>query len=129
MLFIKHHICFFRLGHAVFTFVKPSSHGGYYLMQGDGVAVPLYPLGHSQLKMWKTEPSKLVNSSKGSQGALRAPCIKIIWRNKMSLNVNKKTHLVSPRPAFYITGDHVFNNRQYPPTWIYFWLIIALKFN
>ena len=40
--FLRNIFCFFRLGHAVFTSVKPSSHGGYYLIQGDGFAVPLY---------------------------------------------------------------------------------------
>ena len=50
-MFLLNVLCFFRLGHAVFTFVKPSSHGGIIFMQGDGAAVPLHPLRHSQLKM------------------------------------------------------------------------------
>ena len=40
------------------TYVKPSSHGGFYIIQVDGEAVPLHPLGHSQLKMWKMELNK-----------------------------------------------------------------------
>ena len=73
--FLLNVFCFFRLRHAVFTSVKPSSHGGILFMQGDGFAVPLHPLKHAQLKTWKTEPNKWVNTPQGRKGAL-APCIK-----------------------------------------------------
>ena len=35
--------CFFRLRHAVFTFVKPSSHGGVLFMQGEAKLPPATP--------------------------------------------------------------------------------------
>ena len=44
MLFVKHFM-FFPPGACCLHYVKPSSHGGYYYMQGDGFAVPLHPSG------------------------------------------------------------------------------------
>ena len=61
MLFAKHFLFFPPVESALISFGH-LSYGGIIFMQGDGFAVPLHPLRHSQLKMWKKpEPSKLVN--------------------------------------------------------------------
>ena len=47
----------------------------------------------------------------------------------MILEKHKKTPLVSPQPAFYMTGCARSTHWLHPPTWIGFCLFIALKFN
>ena len=46
------------LTHTRRTSQNLASHGGIIFMQGDGFAVPLHPLRHSQLKMWEKRSQK-----------------------------------------------------------------------
>ena len=128
--FLLNIFCFFRLRHAVFTSVKPSSQGGILFMPGDGFAVPRHPLGPSQLKMWgKPEPKKWVNIPQGRKGAL-APLHKKNMAKQMIVAKIQKSYLVSPQPTYFYITDFVRSTHWlYPPTWVDFCLLIALKFN
>ena len=69
---------------------------------------------------------KQLYSSTGLQGGF-SPLALIYYGET---NKKQKTHLVSPQPTcFYITGYRAFNFRFLSPTWIGFWLFIALKSN
>ena len=83
MLFAKRFLFFPPVESAIISFGH-LSYGGFYYMQGDGFAVPLHPLRHSQLKTWKPEPNKWVNTPQGRQGAL-APWHKTILAKQNDL--------------------------------------------
>ena len=71
---------------------------------------------------------KNVQFHRVARGALR-PLHKITLAKQMIVGKTQKTRLVSPQPAFYITGFARLTNWLHPPTWIDFWLIMTLKFN
>ncbi|UKI41340.1 MAG: hypothetical protein L6V95_15135 [Candidatus Melainabacteria bacterium] len=66
MLFMKHFL-FFPPGESALISFGHLSYGGFYNITGDGFAVPLYPLGHSQLKTWKNGAKQISKHFTGLQ--------------------------------------------------------------
>ena len=72
-------------------------------MQGDGKAVPLHPLGHSQLKTWKNGAKQINKHSTGSQGGFSPLALIYSGETNMKKKVLIELELIKLVKSTYVS--------------------------